>query len=168
MAQIKFKGNLIHTEGNFPQAGTDAPDFQLIKADLSEVTLADMSGKKIIFNVFPSVDTAVCALQLKTFNERVASQDNVMLLFASMDLPFALSRFCATEGIENAVTTSDFRHHSLAKNYGVKMADGPLAGLYARATLVINEAGRVVYSELVDDVVNEPDYDAAMVSLRSI
>lgn len=165
MAQTKFKGNPINTEGDFPKVGSQAPEFQLIKADLSDATLADMQGKKIIFNIFPSVDTAVCALQLKTFSQKAAALNDVVLLFASMDLPFALNRFCAAEGIENAVTTSDFRHHSLAENYGVKMTDGPLNGLYARATLVINENGEVVYSELVDDVVNEPDYDAALAAL---
>jgi thiol peroxidase len=162
MANTKFKGNPIQTEGAFPQVGDQAPDFQLIKADLSEAKLSDFAGKKVIFNIFPSVDTAVCALQLKTFSQKAASMDDVVLLFASMDLPFALNRFCAAEGIANAVTTSDFRFHSLAKNYGVKMTNGPLNGLYARATLVINESGKVVYSELVDDVVNEPDYDAAL------
>lgn len=165
MATINFKGNPIHTEGDFPQVGDQAPDFQLIKADLSEAKLSDFSGKKVIFNIFPSVDTAVCALQLKTFSQKVAAMNDVVLLFASMDLPFALNRFCAAEGVDNAVTTSDFRFHSLAKNYGVKMTDGPLNGLYARATLVINESGEVVYSELVDDVVNEPNYDAAMAAL---
>ncbi|MCB1583240.1 MAG: thiol peroxidase [Marinicella sp.] len=165
MATINFKGNSIHTEGKFPQVGEQAPDFQLIKADLSEAKLSDFAGKKVIFNIFPSVDTAVCALQLKTFSQKGAAMDDVVLLFASMDLPFALNRFCAAEGIANAVTTSDFRFHSLAKNYGVKMVDGPLSGLYARATLVINESGEVVYSELVDDVVNEPDYDAALATL---
>ncbi len=165
MAQINFKGNPIHTEGDFPQVGSNAPEFQLIKADLSEAKLADMAGKKVIFNTLPSVDTAVCALQLKTFSQKAAQRDDVVLLFASMDLPFALNRFCAAEGVENAVTGSDFRHQSLAKNYGVKMTDGPLAGLYARATLVMNSSHQVTYSELVDDVVNEPDYDAAMSAL---
>lgn len=165
MAQIKFKGNPINTAGDFPKVGTQAPDFQLIKADLTETTLADLAGKKVVFNIFPSIDTAVCALQLKTFSQKLASRDDVVLLFASMDLPFALNRFCAAEGINNAVTTSDFRYHSLAKNYGVKMIDGPLSGLYARATLIIDENGEVVYSQLVDDVVHEPDYDAALASL---
>lgn len=165
MAQIQFKGSPINTAGDFPKVGTQAPDFQLIKADLTETTLADLAGKKVVFNIFPSIDTAVCALQLKTFSQKLASRDDVVLLFASMDLPFALNRFCAAEGINNAVTTSDFRYHSLAKNYGVKMIDGPLSGLYARATLIIDENGEVVYSQLVDDVVHEPDYDAALASL---
>ena len=162
MATINFKGNPIQTNGDFPQKGTQAPDFRMVKSDLSEVSLADLKGKKIIFNIFPSIDTAVCALQLKTFSQRASQLNDVVLLFASMDLPFALSRFCAAEGIENAVTVSDFRYQSLAKNYGVKMIDGPLNGLYARATLVLNEHHQIVYSELVSDVVNEPNYDAVM------
>jgi len=166
MAKTQFKGNPVQTEGAFPQVGDQAPDFKLIKSDLSEVTLADLSGKNIIFNIFPSIDTAVCALQLKTFSQKAADMDDVVLLFGSMDLPFALNRFCAAEGIENAVATSDFRHHSLAENYGVKMLDGPLSGLYARATLVINDQGEVIHSELVSDVVNEPDYEAALAALN--
>lgn len=162
MATINFKGNPIQTDGEFPQVGSQAPEFKMIKSDLSEVSLADLKGKKIIFNIFPSVDTAVCALQLKTFSQKAAKLDNVVLLFASMDLPFALNRFCAAEGVENAMTVSDFRYHSLAESYGVKMTDGPLSGLYARATLVLDENHNIVYSELVSDVVNEPDYDAAM------
>jgi len=165
MAKINFKGNPIDTQGDFPQAGDTAPDFKLIKADLSELSLSDLKGKKVIFNIFPSVDTAVCALQLKRFNQEVAQLDDVLLLFASMDLPFALNRFCSAEGIENAMTTSDFRHHSLAENYGVKMTSGPLSELYARATLVLDADHKVVYSELVSDVVDEPDYDKAMAAI---
>lgn len=165
MATINFKGNPIQTQGDFPQVGDQAPDFKLVQADLSEATLENFKGKKVIFNIFPSVDTAVCALQLKTFSQKVGQRDDVVMLFASLDLPFAFSRFCAAEGVENAVTASDFRHHCLAENYGVKMTQGPLAGLYARATLVLNTGHQVVYSELVDDVVNEPDYAAAMAAL---
>ncbi|MBL4661471.1 MAG: thiol peroxidase [Alcanivoracaceae bacterium] len=165
MSTINFKGNPIQTNGDFPKPGAQAPNFKLVKGDLSEVSLDDLKGQKIIFNIFPSVDTAVCALQLKTFSQKAAQLDDVVLLFASMDLPFALNRFCAAEGIENAITASDFRFHSLAENYGVKMTDGPLNGLYARATLVLNENHQVVYSELVSDVVNEPNYDKAMSAL---
>lgn len=165
MAQTKFKGNPIETQGDFPQVGDSAPDFKLVKTDLSEVSLSDLKGKKVIFNIFPSVDTAVCALQLKTFSNKAAKLDGVVLLFASLDLPFALGRFCGAEGIENTVTASDFKHHSLAESYGVKMNQGPLSGLYARATLVLNEEHKVVYSELVSDVVNEPDYDAALATV---
>jgi thiol peroxidase len=165
MATINFKGNPVQTNGDFPEKGSQAPDFKMIKSDLSEVSLADLKGKKVIFNIFPSVDTAVCALQLKTFSHKASELDDVVLLFASMDLPFALNRFCAAEGIKNAMTVSDFRYHSLADNYGVKMTGGPLSGLYARATLVLDENHKVVYSELVSDVVNEPDYDAAISSI---
>ena len=165
MATTNFKGNPVQTKGDFPQLGSQAPDFKMIKSDLSEVSLADLKGKKVIFNIFPSVDTAVCALQLKTFSQKAAQLNDVVLLFASMDLPFALNRFCGAEGIENAMTVSDFRYHSLAENYGVKMTDGPLSGLYARATLVLDEDHKVVYSELVSDIVNEPNYDAAMKTL---
>ena len=165
MATINFKGNPIQTNGDFPAVGAQAPEVKLVKTDLSEVSLADLKGKKVIFNIFPSVDTAVCALQLKTFSQKAAELDDVVLLFASMDLPFALNRFCGAEGIQNAVTASDFRHHSLADSYGVKMTQGPLAGLYARATLVLDANHKVIYSELVSDVVNEPNYDAAMAAL---
>ena len=165
MAQTKFKGNPIETHGDFPQVGDSAPDFKLVKTDLSEVSLSDLKGKKVIFNIFPSVDTAVCALQLKTFSHKAAKLDDVVLLFASLDLPFALGRFCGAEGIENAVTASDFRYNSLTESYGVKMIQGPLSGLYARATLVLNKDHKVVYSELVSDVVNEPDYEAALATL---
>ena len=165
MAKTNFKGNPVNTKGNFPQVGDSAPDFILVKTDLTEVTLSDLKGKKVIFNIFPSVDTAVCALQLKTFSQKAAQLDDVVLLFASMDLPFALGRFCGAEGIENAVTTSDFRHHSLAGSYGVKMTDGPLSALYARATLVLDQDHKVVYSELVSDIVNEPNYDAALATI---
>ncbi len=165
MATINFKGNPIQTQGDFPQIGDQAPDLKLVLADLSEATLENFKGKNVVFNIFPSIDTAVCALQLKTFSQKAGQRDDVVMLVASMDLPFALNRFCAAEGVANAVTASDFRYHSLAENYGVKMTQGPLAGLYARATLVMNSAHQVVYSELVDDVVNEPNYDAAMASL---
>ena len=165
MASINFKGNPINTQGDFPQVGDAAPDFKMVNTDLSEVSLSDYKGKKVVFNIFPSVDTAVCALQLKSFSQKLSGRDDVVLLFGSMDLPFALNRFCGAEGVDNAVTASDFRYNSLAENYGVKMTDGPLAGLYARATLVVDEDGKVIHAELVSDVVNEPDYDAALAAL---
>lgn len=164
MATITFKGTPIQTNGDFPQVGDTAPDFKLVAGNLSEVSLKDFTGKKVVFNIFPSVDTAVCALQLKSFSQKLAGRDDVVLLTSSMDLPFALSRFCGSEGVENAVTTSDFRYHSLEK-YGVMMTQGPLAGLTARAVLVFNELHQVVYSELVDEVTSEPDYAAALAVL---
>jgi len=165
MAQINFKGNPVETNGDFPQVGDAGPDMQLVLSDLSEATLTDFPGKKVVLNIFPSIDTPVCALQLKTFSQKAADRDDVVMVYASLDLPFALNRFCAAEGVNNAVTGSDFRHQSLAESCGVKMNSGPLAGLYARATLVLDANHQVVYSELVDDIVNEPNYDAAMKAL---
>ena len=165
MAQINFKGNPVETNGDFPQVGDAAPAMQLVLADLSEASLADFAGKKVVLNIFPSVDTPVCAMQLKTFSQKASDRDDVVMVYASMDLPFAMNRFCAAEGVKNAVTGSDFRHQSLADSCGVKMTSGPLAGLYARATLVLDADHQVVYSELVDDIVNEPDYEAAMQAL---
>lgn len=161
MSTITFKGNPIHTNGELPQLGQAAPDFKLVAGDLSEISLQNFIGKRIVFNIFPSVDTAVCALQLKSFSLKLAGIKDLVLLSASLDLPFALNRFCGAEGIENAMTTSDFRHHSL-KDYGVTMTEGPLAGLYARAVLILDEQHNVIYSELVSEVTHEPDYAAAL------
>lgn len=166
MANLTFKQNPITTNGNLPNIGEKAPDFSLIDTNLAEISLANFVGKKIIFNIFPSIDTPVCASQLKTFNKEIARFDNVILLFASLDLPFAYNRFCAAEGIDNTVTTSDYRHHSLAKNYGVMMNDGALAGLYARAVLVLDENHHVTYCELVHEVTDEPDYNAALAHIK--
>lgn len=165
MSDLTFKNNPIKSLGNFPQVGDTAANFKLVAADLSEITLADLKGKKVIFNIFPSIDTPVCALQLKAFNSRVAGMDNVVLLFASLDLPFAFSRFCSAEGIENAITASDYRYRTLEKDYGVIMSGGPLDGLYARAVLILDENHKVIYSELVSEVTDEPNYDAAMAVL---
>ena len=165
MTTITFKGNTIHTNGDFPQVGGNLPELKLVAGDLSEVSLDSFKGKKVIFNIFPSIDTAVCALQLTTFCQQFAEQDDTVLLFASLDLPFALNRFCSAEGITNAVTTSDFRYYSL-KNYGVMMTDGPLAGLSARAVLILDEQHNIIYSELVSEVTHEPNYDAAKAVLK--
>jgi len=165
MAKITFKGDPVNTSGSLPAVGSAAPDFALVNTDLSTVTLADFAGKKVIINVFPSVDTGVCAMQLKTFNQRVDGKDDVALLFVSLDLPFALGRFCGAEGVENAITASDFRARSFAKDYGIEMQDGPLAGLYARAALILDADHKVIYSELVPEITQEPDYEAAMAAL---
>lgn len=163
---ITFKGTAVTTKGNFPAVGDQAPDFKLVNTDLSEVSLADFAGKKVVFNIFPSVDTGVCAMQLKQFASIAADVDNAILLFSSVDLPFAFGRFCAAEGIENAVTASDFRYNSLAEAYGVEMTDGPLAGLYARGVVILDESHKVIYSELVSEITEEPNYDAAMAALK--
>lgn len=167
MASTAFKGTPVQTTGDFPSVGQAAPEFKLVTSDLSEVSLADLKGQKVLLNIFPSVDTGVCALQFKTFSQQAANIDNLALVFASLDLPFAFGRFCGAEGIENALTGSDFRHHSLAKNYGVQMKDGPLAGLYARSVLILDESHKVVYTELVSEITNEPNYEAAMAVLKS-
>ncbi len=164
MATTHFKGSAVETNGHFPAIGQQAPDFKLVKTDLSEVSLADFKGKRIVFNFFPSVDTGVCATQLKTFSQKMAGDNDTVLLFASRDLPFAFARFCGAEGVENAVTASDFRHNSL-QAYGVEMASGPLSGLFARAVLVLDAEHKVVHSEMVSEVTEEPNYDAALAAL---
>ena len=164
MAQTLFKGNPVNTAGELPAVGSAAPDFKVVGTDLSTVSLSDFAGKKVVINAFPSVDTGVCALQLKALNEKVAEKD-VILLFVSQDLPFAFSRFCGAEGVENAITTSDFRSHSFADAYGLKLVDGPLEGLLTRAVIVLDEAHKVTYTELVSEITHEPNYDAAMAAL---
>lgn len=166
MASVTFKGTPVSLKGTFPQVGEQAPVLSLVKNDLSTITLDELSGKKIVLNIFPSVDTSVCALQLKNFNQKVAGLENTVLLSASLDLPFALGRFCGAEGIADAITGSDFRSHSLAENYGVEMTDGPLAGLYARAVLILDEPHKVIYTELVSEITEEPDYDKAIAAIK--
>jgi len=165
MAQITFKGDPVNTAGSLPSVGDKAPDFSVVDTGLGTVKLSDFAGKKVVLNVFPSVDTGVCAMQLKAFSQKLAGKEDVVLLFVSQDLPFAFKRFCGAEAIENAVTTSDFRGGSFAAGYGVKMTDGPLEGLLARATLVLDESHTVTHSELVSEITEEPNYDAAIAAL---
>ena len=160
-----LEGNPVRIAAEPPQVGTQLPDFELVTGDLSEVTLSDFSGQRLIITVFPSVDTGVCARQVAEFNERAASLPNTRVLCVSMDLPFAQGRFCAAEGIENVVTASAFRS-SFGKDYGFTMVDGPLRGLLARAVLVADEAGKVIYSQVVPEIKTEPDYDAALAALK--
>ena len=168
MTSVTLKGSPVTLQGPLPAVGETAPDFTVITADLSEQKLSDVQGKAVVRNIFPSIDTAVCALQLKSFSQRLAGRDDVAAIYVSMDLPFAHSRFCAAEGVDNAITGSDFRYRSLAQPYGVGIKDGPLAGLYARATLVIDADRTVRYTELVSDITDEPDYDAAMKALDAL
>ncbi len=165
MATVKFKGGDIKTNGNFPKTGEKAPDFSLVGSDLSTINLSTLKGKKVVLNIFPSIDTDVCANQLRTFTKKLSDREDIALVFASMDLPFAFNRFCAAENISNAITASDFREQSLAENYGVKMIEGPVAGLYARAVLVLDENHNISHAELVNEVTEEPDYDAAIAAL---
>ncbi|MCH2174575.1 MAG: thiol peroxidase [Lentisphaeria bacterium] len=165
MSSVTFKGTPIQLSGDVPNAGA-APDFKVVATDLSEVSLSDYKGKKVVLNTIPSVDTSVCAIQLKTFAEKVGTMDDVVLLFVSKDLPFALGRFCGAEGVENAVTASDFRYDAIASSWGLAIAEGPLAGLLARSVSVIDAEGNIVYTELVPEIAQEPNYDAALAALN--
>ncbi|KAA3640318.1 MAG: thiol peroxidase [Proteobacteria bacterium] len=166
MSQVKFKNNPIHLNAEQPQVGQKAPDFQLTGTDLSEVSLDNFKGQRVVLNVAPSVDTDVCAQQLRTFNQKAADLDNTAVVFTSMDLPFAYKRFCAAEGIKNAVTASDYKNRSMAQNYGLEMRNGPLAGLTARAVFVLDENHKIIHREVVDEVTNEPNYEAALQALQ--
>lgn len=167
MATTNFKGNPVKLIGEFIQTGKIAPDFQLVKTDLSTFSLKDLHGKNIILNIFPSLDTGVCAASVRKFNKLAAGMKETVVLAISKDLPFAHGRFCTTEGIENVIPLSDFRFSDFAENYGVLMADGPLAGLLARAVVVIGKDGKVVYTELVPEITQEPDYDKALAGIKN-
>lgn len=165
MAKITFKGSPVSTAGDLPRVGAEAPEFALVKTDLSEVSLADYKGKKVVLNIFPSVDTGVCAASVRRFNDEASKRDNTAVLCISKDLPFAHSRFCGAEGLDNVVSLSEYKDEVFSQNYGVKMIDGPLSGLLSRAVVVVDEEGKVVHSEQVDDIVHEPDYEAALKAL---
>lgn len=164
MAEIQFKGKPVHTSGELPAMGDHAPAFELVRQDLSAATLASYAGKKKVLNIFPSVDTSVCARSVRTFHERASSMEGVVVLDISADLPFAAKRFCGAEGIANAETLSTFRSR-FADDYGVRMTDGLLAGLCARAVLVLDESDRVIHRELVPEIAQDPDYDAALAAV---
>ncbi|MCL4150676.1 UNVERIFIED_CONTAM: hypothetical protein GTU68_014324 [Idotea baltica] len=165
MATITLKGNSINTSGELPKVGTQSPDFKLVKTDLSESSLSDYKGSKVILNIFPSVDTGTCAASVRQFNKEAAALDNTKVLCISRDLPFAQGRFCGAEGIENVINLSDFATGDFGKNYGLQITDGPLAHLHSRAVLVLDESGKVVYAEQVPEIVDEPNYKAALESL---
>ena len=162
MATTKFKDMPVHLSGDFIATGAAAPDFELVKTDLGTLSLSSLKGKRVILNIFPSLDTGVCAMSVRKFNQLAASLPDTMVLAISKDLPFAHARFCTVEGIENLVPLSDFRHSDFDENYGVLMADGPLQGLLARSVVVIDREGKVVYTELVPEITQEPDYDRAV------
>ncbi len=163
MATITLKGNEIHTNGDLPAAGSPAPDFHLVDKDLNDVHLADYAGKKKLLNIVPSLDTPVCATSTKRFNE--LARDDTVMLIVSADLPFAMGRFCEAENTDRVISLSLMRSRSFAKDYGVLITDGPLAGVTARAVVVIDENDKVVYTELVPEIAQEPDYDKAMAAL---
>ena len=166
MAKVTLGGNPANTAGNLPEVNQQAPAFTLVKTDLSEVSLSDYKGKNVILNIFPSVDTKVCATSVRKFNEQATALDNTVVLCISKDLPFAQARFCGAEGIENAIPLSNFRDDDFGKSYGVTLADGAFKGLNARAVVVINADGKVSYTELVPEIGNEPDYDNALAAVK--
>lgn len=165
MAQTAFQSNPVNVSGELPAVGQKLPNFEVTAGDLSTKSNSDFEGKKVVFNIFPSVDTGVCAASVRHFNEDAASLDNTVVLNVSRDLPFALGRFCAAEGIENVEAASDFRH-GFGDAFGVVQEDGPLAGLLARAVVVADEQGNVVYTQLVDEITTEPDYEAALAAVK--
>ena len=167
MATVTLKGNNINTLGTLPQKGNKAPEFNLTKNDLSGVTLSDYAGSRVVLNIFPSVDTGTCAQSVRQFNTEAAELDNTIVLCVSKDLPFAQARFCGAEGIENVEMLSDFKDGNFGKSYNLEFTDGPLAPLHSRAVVVVDQEGTVLYSEQVPEIVDEPNYKAALKSLMA-
>ena len=165
MAGITLGGNPIHTNGTLPKKGSKAIDFQLIKNDLTTVSLSDFAGFKLVLNIYPSIDTGTCATSTRKFNETAAELEKTKVLCISRDLPFAFKRFCGAEGIDNVITLSDFKAGAFGKNYGLEMTDGKLAGLHSRVVIVVDENGIVQYTEQVAEIADEPNYEAALAAL---
>lgn len=166
MAQITLKGNPIHTSGELPKVGSPAPGFSLVKTDLGEATLKDFAGRNVVLNIFPSLDTAVCATSVRRFNTLASGKADTTVLCVSADLPFAAKRFCSTEGLENVVPASCFRNAEFGTAYGVALVDGPLKGLLARAIVVVDAKGNVLHTQLVPEIAEEPNYEAALAVLK--
>jgi len=166
MATITHLGNTIRIDGTFPQIGQKAPAFSLVNRDLKDVTLADFAGKKKVLNIVPSLDTPVCALSTRKFNQQASNMNNTAVLIIAADLPFAMSRFCDTEQLDKVVTLSTMRGASFMKDYGVLIAEGPFAGITARAVIVLDESDTIVHAELVPEIADEPNYDAALAALK--
>ena len=165
MSSITLGGNPINTSGELPKTGSQLADFKLVKTDLSIATLADYAGKKVVFNIFPSIDTGTCAASVRKFNDTAANLNNTVVLCISRDLPFAQKRFCGAEGIENVENLSDFKDGSFGKTNGLEIIDGVLAGLHSRAVLVIDEKGTILHTEQVQEIADEPNYEAALAVL---
>lgn len=166
MAQITLKGNTLETIGTLPTVQTKAPHFELVATDLSTKSLSDYAGKNIVLNIFPSVDTGVCATSVREFNKKAAALPNTVVICISRDLPFAFSRFCGAEGLDQVVTLSDFKTGAFGEAYGVTMTTGPLAGLLSRSIVVINPEGQIVYTEQVPEITQEPDYEKAIANIK--
>ncbi|HNP33243.1 MAG TPA: thiol peroxidase [Flavobacterium sp.] len=165
MASVLFGGNPTNLNGELPKTGSKAPDFKLAKNDLSIVNLSDFTGSKLVLNIFPSIDTSTCATSVRTFNTKAAALNNTKVLCISRDLPFAQKRFCGAEGLENVITLSDFNTGKFGKDYGIEFMEGPFTGLHARAVIVLDEQGIVKYTELVNNISDEPNYEAALNAL---
>jgi thiol peroxidase len=165
MATVTLKGNSIHTSGELPAVGSDAPNFKLILNDLSAISIGDFDGSKLVLNIFPSVDTGTCAASVRQFNEEASELENTKVLCISRDLPFAQARFCAAEGLKNVISLSDYKDREFGRIYGCAFIDGPLDGLLSRAVIVIDQEGKVVYTEQVAETVEEPNYKAALEAL---
>lgn len=165
MAKVFLGDNPVNTAGELPQIGTSAPDATLVGTDLSERRISDYKGQNLVLNIFPSIDTPTCATSVRKFNEKAASLANTKVLCISRDLPFAMKRFCGAEGIDNVETLSDFRDGEFGSRYGLTLTEGPLAGLHARAVVVVSKDGQVVYNQLVPKIGDEPDYESALAAL---
>lgn len=166
MANITLKGNAIQTIGELPAKGSSAPDFELVKTDLSKATLKDFAGSRLVLNIFPSLDTGTCAASVRRFNKEATSLENTKVLCISRDLPFAQARFCGAEGLNNVVTLSDFATQKFGKDYQVEISTGPLAHLLSRAVIVLDENHKVIYTQQVPEIVDEPDYEPALAVLK--
>ncbi len=165
MASITLKGNPFHTIGNLPETGSQVPDFSLVKTDLSVSSLADYKGNRLVLNIFPSIDTPTCAASVRAFNQKAAALDNTKVLCISRDLPFAQARFCGAENLENVITLSDFDSGKFGRDFGLTIADGPLKGLHSRAIVVVDEGGKVIYTEQIREIADEPNYEKALAVL---
>jgi len=165
MAKVTLKGNPLNTAGDLPKVGSAAPAFTLVRTDLSEVSNKDLAGQRVVLNIFPSLDTPTCAASVRKFNARANEKPNTTILCVSEDLPFAQKRFCGAEGLDNVVPASTFRAPEFGKTYGVTLVDGPMKGLLARAVVVVDGSGKVIHTELVPEIAQEPDYNAALAVL---
>ncbi len=165
MAKLTLKGAPATTSGNLPKVGSQAPDFKLVKSDLSYVKLSDLKGKKLVLSIFPSQETGTCSASIRRFNQIAAGKNDVMVLGISKDLPFAHKRFCEAEGITNVITLSGYRDQEFGKLYGIDVLDGMFGGLYARCVIIIDEKGKIVYTQQVTEMANEPDYDEVLAAL---
>ena len=166
MASITLGGNPINTSGTLPNIGTNAPDFKLVKTDLSLASLADFQGSRLVLNIFPSIDTGTCATSVRTFNAKASALENTKVLCISRDLPFAQKRFCGAEGLENVINLSDFNTGGFGKDYGLEITDSVLAGLHSRVVIVLDENGKIIYTEQVNEIADEPNYEAALSALE--